>query len=208
MIILRDKTYSSKSLRLVRQYRKLANSNTITKIDNAGLRAGDSVKRTVKGMFGKRPVNSPADAFRFSPKKGVALNREAVEIKQGVNNVVNTPIGRVVDNGIKTAIQRPDVAIVAAASQVTTPVGLAIGGPVGAALTAPGYSAAIPVVQKVPLMPNRAIRAMKKVSDRYGKTNFSKSLRNNKTTIKSIGNTMESGYGRMSVPTGMVPVRR
>lgn len=206
MIILRNKTFSSRKLQLIRKYKKLA-SNVMSKVDNVGLKAGDAIVNPVKTAFTRKtPLYTPP--FKFVPKSGVALNREAVQVKNNVIKKINTPIGQMVDNGLAKAIERPDVAGVVTACQFTTPVGAAIGG-YGRLLMIPGYSEVLtPLVYNHPLLTKNAIKNLAKVSDKYRKTRFSQKLRSGKATISSIGKSIKGRVSNINtVPTGMVPTQ-
>jgi hypothetical protein len=167
--------------------RRIGN-NWMTAIDNAGLRAGDAIKSTITG---KQPVGPK---FKFQPKTNAEINRATIAQEQAIKaapakaqakaaEVMDTRVGEVVDKGIESTIRRPDVAVVATASQLTTPVGLAIGGPAGTALCMPGYSAAVPMVVNRPLMTQGVKNKLDKAATDYTKTGFSRKLRGAKGTV-------------------------
>lgn len=185
MIIQRN--YSSKLARSIKVARRIGN-NWMTAIDNAGLRAGDAIKSTITG---KQPVGPK---FKFQPKTNAEINRATIAQEQAIKaapakaqakaaEVMDTRVGEVVDKGIESTIRRPDVAVVATASQLTTPVGLAIGGPAGTALCMPGYSAAVPMVVNRPLMTKGVKNKLDKAATDYTKTGFSRKLRGAKGTV-------------------------
>lgn len=197
MIILRDKEFSSKGVQLLKAAKRAGNS-IMTKIDNAGLSAGNSVKRILTGK------TSPSSGFRFQPKSNMQINRETIAAKNNIkaipakivetsNRVANTKVGGLVDKGIEASIRRPDVAVVSAATQLTTPAGIAIGGPVGAAMCAPGYSAAIPIVAKHPMLPKKTIKYLDRKAGQYAKSNLSSRLKKSTSTIGDYANQVTSG---------------
>lgn len=215
MIVLRHKEYSSKALQLVKGVKKMAN-RVITPVDNAMIKVGNTINQSTNGIRGalgipKAKVQAPH--FKFKPKTDIAIGRETIaarnsvtsipgKVAEGAKQVVETPIGPVIDKGIQATIKRPDVAIVTATTQVTTPVGLAIGGPVGHAMLLPGYSAAVPVVAKHPLIPKSGRKVLERQADRYSRSRFSRKLKENKTSLRTIGKSVMST--QMPV-TGMIP---
>jgi hypothetical protein len=197
MIILRDKEFSSKRVQLLKAVKKIGNS-VMTKVDNAGLSAGNSVKQIFTGK------TSPSSRFRFQPKSNVQLNRETIAVKNKIKalptkvmetsgKVANTRVGGLIDKGIESSIRRPDVALVATATQLTTPAGAAIGGPVGAAMCLPGYSAAIPIVAKHPMLPKGAIKYLDKKAGQYAKSGLSSRLKKSTATIGDYIGQVTSG---------------
>jgi hypothetical protein len=197
MIILRDKEFSSKIMQLISGAKKAMNK-VITPIDNAGLKVGDKIKSAV----GKKVVDPK---FKFTPKTKMSINRETIGIKNNATKAIDTPIGSVIDSGIKAGIKRPDVAAVTVATQALTPVGAVIGGPVGAAMMAPGYAAIIPAVAKKPLISRTARTYLDKKATNYGKSNFSRKLRESNSSVRSISKQVTSGYTKLGNSTGVIP---
>ncbi len=194
MIIQRN--YSTKLARSIKVARRFIN-NVGTAVDNAGLQAGNTIKSVVTG---KQPVGPK---FKFQPKTNTEINRATIAQEQALRNaptdamekatkVMNTKVGEVVDKGIESTIRRPDVAAVAAASQLTTPVGLSIGGAPGAVLCMPGYSAAVPMVVKRPLMSKGVQTKLDKAATNYTKTGFSRKLKQAKGTVGDYIRTAQS----------------
>lgn len=100
MIIKRQKVYSSKGAQILFRLKKAANQAGVA-IDNAGLKAGDSVRQI---LTGKAPINP---TFSFRPKSKIKLGRETItktkDLKQSTNAIVNDPggtIGKVVNETI------------------------------------------------------------------------------------------------------------
>ena len=196
MIILRDKEFSSKRVQLLKATKKIGNS-VMTAVDNAGLSAGNSIKQIFTGK-------TTPFKFKFQPKSNIQLNRETIAAKNKIKaiptkvmetsgKVANTKVGGLVDKGIESSIRRPDVALITAATQLTTPAGVAIGGPVGAALMAPGYSAVVPVVAKNPMLPKGAVKYLDKKAGQYAKSGFSSRLKKSTATIGDCVGQVTSG---------------
>lgn len=201
MIVLRDKEFSSKKVQLLKAAKRAGNS-VMTAVDNAGLSAGNSIKQLFTGK-------APMSKFKFQPKSNMQLNRETIIAKNKIkaiptkvaetsSKIANTRVGGLVDKGIESSIRRPDVALVTAATQLSTPAGVAIGGPVGTALMAPGYSAAIPVVAKHPILPKQTVKYLDKKANRYAKSNLSSKLQKSTTTVGDYIGQVTSG--RLLIP--------
>lgn len=199
MIVLRTKNYSTKRLQALRSIIK-AGDNAITKMDNRLLKVGRGVKNAFVPIT---PGKVLPPEVRLTSKSPTQLNRSVIKTKRILkdtldkatstgNNVMNSRVGEAVDKGIESSIRRPDVALVAGASQLTTPAGIAIGGPVGSALILPGWSSAIPVVSQRPIIPKKGLDRLSKKADQYVKSGFSKRLRDRKTTIGDIVDKVSS----------------
>jgi len=77
MIILRQKEYSSKPMKLIRTAKRIGN-RVMTSIDNAGLKAGEVIEKAVTGK-----TTPQYKKFRFRPKTSQAINRETVQQVRG-----------------------------------------------------------------------------------------------------------------------------
>jgi hypothetical protein len=112
MIILRDKTFSTKKLQALRRLKEVGN-RVMTGIDNASLRATDAVMGT-KG---------PKAAFRFKPKSKVQLNRETIATKNKIDSAamkVATNPGGAASDVIRSAAENPITTVGAVLPAPTT----------------------------------------------------------------------------------------
>lgn len=99
-----------------------------------------------------------------------------------------TPIGTTANNVVESAIRRPDVAATVAAGQLATPVGIAVGGPVGTALLAPWGGPATAAVVKKPILSKKTLTKLDKSAKKYRSGRFAKKLDNVKTTMGDVLN--------------------
>lgn len=123
IVKIEEKEYSTRTLKLVRAAKGLGD-RVMTKIDNAGLRAGEIINGPAKGP-----------RFRFKPKTSHQLNREtiqlrnkAVQAKGAVYEAIANP-GNVVDKGVEMTVRNP----ISVASQVGGKVAMVSGNPALAA---------------------------------------------------------------------------
>ena len=121
MIIKRQKSYSSKGAQVLFRLKKAANQAGVT-LNNAGLKAGDSVKQI---LTGKAPVNP---SFKFRPKSGMQLKREAIAAAKGANQVktavISDPggtIGKVVNETVVQPAKHAPVGVLATQIPILPP---------------------------------------------------------------------------------------
>ena len=183
MIILRTKQYS-KVTKLLAGVKKVANAG-MTKVDNAGLKAGNTLRQV---FTGKAPSYGVKQGF--SPKTAMQVKREAVQavkdIKAAPNKIATTPVGVATNKAVKATIKRPDVVGIAALSEASTPVGIAMGGPAGAAMAAPWGTPVLAYVKDHPLIPKKVIPKLEKTAERYGKSKFAQRLDRNSLTFGDL----------------------
>lgn len=105
LVTIGEKTYSTKTLKFVRAM-KGAGNKVMTKINNAGLSAGEAI-----GIKPKGPK------FRFTPKSSHQLNRETVAVKKKAQAAVASANrtaqsiamnpGGALSKGVETTIRKP-----------------------------------------------------------------------------------------------------
>lgn len=183
MIILRTKQYS-KATKLMAGFKKVSNAG-MTKLDNAGLKAGNAVKQV---FTGKAPSYGVKQGF--APKTAMQVKREAVQavkdIKAAPNKIATTPVGVATNKAVKATIKRPDVVGIAALGEASTPVGIAMGGPVGTAMAAPWNPPVLAYVKDHPLIPKKVIPKLEKITERYGKSKFAQRLDRSSLTFGDL----------------------
>ena len=190
MIILRTKQYS-KATKLMAGFKKVANAG-MTKLDNAGLKAGNAVKQV---FTGKAPSYGVKQGF--APKTAMQVKRDAVKAVQDVKNapaeyalkahkVAAMPVGEAANKGIKTIIRRPDYAAVAIASEASTPLGMSMGGTVGKVLMAPWGTPVMKALEKHPLVPKKLAPTLDRAAEKYGKSKMAATLRKDRTTFGDL----------------------
>lgn len=183
MIILRTKQYS-KATKLMAGIKKVANAG-MTKLDNAGLKAGNAVKQV---FTGKAPSYGVKQGF--APKTAMQVKRDAVQavkdIKAAPNKIATTPVGMTANKAVKATIKRPDVVGIAALSEASTPMGIAMGGPAGAAIAAPWGTPVLAYVKDHPLIPKRVIPKLERTAEKYGKSKFAQRLDRSKLTFGDL----------------------
>ena len=178
MIILRQKEYASKLSKVVRSVKRVGN-NTMTVIDNAGLKTGNAVKKFITGK------NIPAQVeANFKPKTNFQINRETINaknvVKDAVNAVKERP-GAVLDNGISFAAKNP----IAAAGQVGS-VALPMADPVFSGIPIGTPSTVLDVTAKKVFKPYD--RCTERISRAYDRSNFSRSLRRMPNATEVVDN--------------------
>lgn len=190
MIILRTKQYS-KTTKFLAGVKKVADTG-LTNFSNAGIKTRNAISQV---MTGKAP--SMADKMLLKPKTAMQIKRDTIKAVNNVKNaptnyyvkaqqVAATPVGKVVNNGIKTSIRRPDYAVTAIASEASTPIGMAMGGPVGKVLMAPWGTPAMKVLEKHPLVPKKLAPKLNRVAEKYGKTKMAGALNRDTTTFGDV----------------------
>lgn len=167
-------------------------NKALTKVDNAGLETGNLLKASVSGK--PQPL---APFQKFSAKTPTQIGRETIGIKNRAIEAANTPLGGAVDRGIQETIRRPDVVGTAILAE-TSP--LIVGGTTGAAMSAAPLEATIGIVKKHPLLPKSTLGKLDNLANKYSNTGFSNSLRNSKTSLSSIGNSIMSGISKTKLP--------
>lgn len=170
MIILRDKTYSSKLIKAVRTAKRVGNT-VMTAVDNAGLKTSNAIREVVTGK--PTPLYMKAEV---RPKTNTQINRETIQkvrgaqkaAKKAAQEIYYTP-GAVADKGIKFAAENPIAAAGQAGSVILPTVNPALlGVPIGSP------SAAVNAAAKKWKPYNRAT---KKMANAYGRSQVSQGLR-------------------------------
>lgn len=152
MMITEERLYAGVTWKIARAAKGIGN-RVMTKIDNAGLKAGDAVLR-------KRP----GPAFKFKPKTTQQLNRETIQLKNKVTQAKGQLYeaamnpGGVVDKGIETAARNP----ITAASFVGDKITMVSGNPVLMATPVGALGAGAEKVVK------KKIPAYARLTDRLG----------------------------------------
>lgn len=183
MIILRTKQYS-RATKLMAGIKRVSDLG-MTKLDNAGLKAGNAVRQV---FTGKAPSYGVKQGF--SPKTTMQIKRDAVQavkdIKATPNKIATTPVGVATNKAVQATIRRPDVVGIAALSEASTPIGIAMGGPAGAAMAAPWGTPLLAAVKEHPLIPKKIIPKLERTAERYGKSKFAQRLNRNPITFGDL----------------------
>jgi len=178
MIILRQKEYASRLLKAVRSIKRAGN-NVMTAVDNAGLKAGNTIKKAITGK--NIPVSAEAN---FKPKSNFQINRETVRVKNAVKdatNAIKERPGAVLDDGISFAAKSP----IAAAGQVGS-VTLPLANPIFLGIPIGTPSVAIDVAAKKLIKPYG--RYTERIARAYDRSNFSRNLRRMPNATEVVDN--------------------